>query len=124
MTDSTAQGRPRNVKGNSNGKKKPAPKSFVAFDEGAEITYEFVAQDGRPVKLGDGTFGCVFHVRGRNRNCALKIFYDTKDDLIASSQTMEMNVGRELHSHYINQPMIAAAIEKFLVVPVSSGQVP
>ncbi|MCY4289178.1 MAG: hypothetical protein OXC63_11355 [Aestuariivita sp.] len=120
MTGSTAKGRPKCVKGIGSDNKKSTSKSFVAFDKDAEITYEFVATDDKPVKLGDGTFGCVFHVRGMNKNFALKIFYDTDDDLIASSQKREMEVGRSLHHHYIDQQDTAAATKEFTVGVLNS----
>ena len=98
----------------------PAPITFTADDENATITYEFVLENGQPVKLGDGTFGCVFHVRGQNKNCALKIFYETEDEFITDSQKLEMGIGKELLSHYIDSPDIAPAVLNYLVVPISA----
>ena len=94
--------------------------TFKAYDEGAEITYNFLLRNDKPVKLGDGTFGCVFHVQGRNENCALKIFYETDDSFIRESQEFEMSIGRRLREFYMDDPTVASAINQYLVVPVSS----
>ena len=91
---------------------------FIAKDAEAEIPYEFVLHDERPVKLGDGTFGCVFHVRGRNENCALKIFYKSSDSFVTKSQESEMTIGEKLRQHYIDDHSTASALNTYLVVPI------
>ena len=94
--------------------------SFVAYDGDATIPYEFVMQDKLPVKLGDGTFGCVFHIRGRGRNCALKVFYATKDEFVLKGQEQEMSIGTSLKKKYIDDHSVSAAIDQYLVVATAS----
>ena len=92
---------------------------FHAEHGDADIPFEFVMQDGKPVKLGDGTFGCVFQVHGMDRHHALKIFYENSDEFVLQSQRQEMSIGRSLKQHYMDDHAVAAAIEKRLVVPLS-----
>ena len=93
---------------------------FTAFDGDAHIPYEFVIDNGKPVKLGDGTFGCVFHVRGRNQNAALKIFYESTDGYILQSQDQEMSIGSDLRKHYVEDNAVSASINNYLVAPIAS----
>ncbi len=104
--------------------------SFTATDGGASIPFEFVMEEVEeqsegiskkkkiPVKLGDGTFGCVYHVRGVNKNYALKIFFVTAEEFIEESQKLEMSIGSALRNCYIDKHEIASAIDQYLVVPV------
>ena len=92
---------------------------FTAYDGEARIPYDFVLHDGKPVKLGDGTFGCVFHVRGRQQNAALKIFYENEDEYIRASQDEEIGIGQKLRKFYIDTPAIAASISSCLVAPIA-----
>ena len=110
----------KNTPSSSDNSASSGPVTFTANDAGAIITYEFVLENNRPVKLGDGTFGCVFHVRGQNKNCALKLFYETNERFIIESQQLEMTIGKDLLSHYIDSPDIATAVENYLVVPISA----
>ena len=91
---------------------------FTADDGEANVPYDFLLEDNKPVKLGDGTFGCVFHIRGRNQNCALKIFYESDDQFVKRSQDREMSIGEELHKYYIDDHATGSAINKYLVVPI------
>lgn len=105
--------------------------AFIGTRGSASIPYEFVVKkvkekvEGKdkeryiPVKLGDGTFGCVYQVHDTEQNYALKIFYETDEEFIKESQELEMSIGSGLRSHYINKPAIAAAISRYLVVPIS-----
>lgn len=74
--------------------------SFVTqTSEGSEtqnLKYEFVVDDkGIPRKLGDGTYGSVFEVKGPgNTRCAVKLFYPVKD----KDDITEMRNRSEMHS--------------------------
>ena len=93
---------------------------FTAFDGDAHIPYEFVIEDDKPIKLGDGTFGCVFQVRGRDQNAALKIFYESDDEFILNSQKLEMSIGSELRRYYVHDNSVSASINTYLVAPIAS----
>ena len=78
---------------------------------------DFVIKNGEPVKLGDGTFGCVFHVReSEQRNYALKIFYKIDDTFIRDSQKKEMGIGDKLRTQYIDCEDKLNNIERYLVL--------
>lgn len=82
---------------------------------------DFVIKDGKPVKLGDGTFGCVFHVRDPNqRSYALKIFYKSNDEFILASQEKEMKIGDDLRAKYIDCDDKLNNIERYLVLAQGS----
>ena len=93
--------------------------SFKARSGKGELEYEFVLDDkGHPVKLGDGTFECVFHVRDfGGRNAALKIFYENEDLFIQKSQKQEMKIGDRLRTYYEGTHDHDATINRYLVVP-------
>lgn len=79
---------------------------------------DFVIKNGEPVKLGDGTFGCVFLVReSEQRKYALKIFYESDDDeFIKESQEKEMGIGDKLRTQYIDCDDKLKNIERYLVL--------
>lgn len=79
---------------------------------------DFVIENGEPVKLGDGTFGCVFLVRESDeKNYALKIFYENKDPFILTSQKNESEIGRRLRTGNIQSQKQLDAFERYLVLP-------
>ena len=91
-----------------------------------DITFQFETNDNVPAKLGDGTFGCVFHVRDtQSSNFAVKIFYDTNGaeltkqmkERIEESQAAEMSIGHDLREHYADDIAKSASISRYLVVP-------
>ncbi len=79
---------------------------------------DFVIENEEPVKLGDGTFGCVFLVRESDeKNYALKIFYENKDPFISASQKNESEIGRRLRTGNIQSQKQLDAFERYLVLP-------
>lgn len=84
-----------------------------------KLTLQFVCDDeGMPVKLGDGTFGCVFRVQDSvHKNYALKIFYEPGDDqFVKASQDEEMDLGDRLRCLYKDRVERANEVERYLVV--------
>ena len=92
---------------------------FKARSGQGAVVCEFVLNDnGEPVKLGDGTFGCVFHVREKaSRNFAIKIFYENKDYFIQKSQEQEMEIGDRLRKFYKDESDSVPTVDRYLVVP-------
>lgn len=86
------------------------------------LTISFIQQGEKPVKLGDGSYGCVFQVRGGDkRNYALKIFYESEEELIKKSQKEEMSIGYELREHFRNSESELGSLDRYLVL--SQGRV-
>ena len=92
--------------------------SFTAIYGGDKIEFHFVRDDqGAPIKLGDGTFGCVFRVHDNAKNdYALKIFYEPRDDLEATNQNIEMRLNEILRSAFKNEIQRANEIYRYIVV--------
>ena len=66
---------------------------------GQRLKYEFVVdKNGAPKKLGDGTFGAVFHAIGPTQNeCAVKLFYPTSSESVTHRRNShEMRSGSEV----------------------------
>ena len=99
--------------------------SFTALFGVDRLKLHFVLDDQKnPIKLGDGTFGCVFRVQDSGFNdYALKIFYKPSDKFVEASQSQEMSLGSRLreHFHKEGQHERLADIERYLVV--SKGHV-
>ena len=92
--------------------------NFTAISGDDKWNLQFVL-DGQksPIKLGDGTFGCVFRVRNSAfKEYALKIFYESTDKFVLTSQVQEMNLGSNLREHFWNQNGRIAEIDRYLVV--------
>ena len=69
------------------------------------------------MKLGDGTFGCVFRVQDPAfKNYALKIFYEPSDDFVRTSQNEEMNLGDRLRYLFRDRIERADEVDRYLVV--------
>ena len=99
--------------------------SFTAQFGDDRLKLHFALDDQKnPIKLGDGTFGCVFRVQDSGFNdYALKIFYEPSDKFVEDSQKQEMSLGSRLreHFHKEGQHERLADIERYLVV--SKGHV-
>src|SRR5947209_4428731 len=60
-----------------------------------KIVYRFELKNGKPTKLGDGTFGAVLKVFAPNGTAyAAKLFYESKD------QTVKARCGQEMHAKF------------------------
>ena len=82
-----------------------------------KLTLQFVCDDEMPVKLGDGTFGCVFRVQdSAHNNYALKIFYEPSDEFVLQSQNEEMDLGDRLRRLFKDRIERANEVERYLVV--------
>src|SRR5579885_1646300 len=96
--------------------------SFEAHSGENVVRLDFILDEhGTPTKLGDGTFGCVFHVRDHvDRNYALKIFYESDDEFIKTSQNEETKIGDRLRRHYRDNINRASSVERYLVISQGS----
>lgn len=94
--------------------------NFIAVSGGNKMKLDFVLDSqGNPVKLGDGTFGCVFHVRDSTfRDYALKIFYESSDEFVLTSQEQETGLGSKLRECFQRQGQRERIdeIDRYLVV--------
>ena len=91
--------------------------SFTARSGENVLKLDLVLENDQPVKLGDGTFGCVFHARDKaNRNFAIKVFYESTDDFIKISQQEEVEIGDKLRFHFRDDIDRANSVERFLVI--------
>lgn len=92
--------------------------SFTAVAGKGKREMHFVCDDqGAPVKLGDGTFGCVFHIRDAAYvNYALKIFYESDDEFVLESQKEEMELGENLRVFFKNDIQRLNEVDRYLVV--------
>ena len=96
--------------------------SFIAIrGVNDKMELQFVLDGQRaPVKLGDGAFGCVFHVRdSANNNYALKIFYESCDKFVQVSQNEEINLGNKLRKHFKDRNDRIAEVHRYLVVSLA-----
>ena len=92
--------------------------SFTAVAGKDKRELHFVYDDREaPVKLGDGTFGCVFHVQdAAHQNYALKIFYESDDEFVLESQKEEMELGEKLRVFFKDQIQRINEIDRYLAV--------
>lgn len=80
--------------------------------------YEFVLNDeGEPIKIGDGTFGCVFHVQDASgEHHALKLFYKPNDKFIEASHEGEIHLRDDLQHAFKNEVRRVSEVGRYLVV--------
>ncbi len=72
---------------------------FSALKGENTLTYRFLMEGGRPIKLGDGTFGSVFAVEDADRSrYAVKVFYYTDDQDARLSFRKEMNATQDINA--------------------------
>ena len=73
--------------------------SFSALKGDNTLTYRFLMEGGRPIKLGDGTFGSVFAVEDADKSrYAVKVFYYTDNQDARMSFRKEMNATQDINA--------------------------
>jgi serine/threonine protein kinase len=89
--------------------------SFVVYDDPQDkqsdkTTYYFSLQDGKPIKLGDGTFGAVYQVVNTKLDpFAVKLLYDNQDYKQTRQSLLDEAIITNFRNHEAlseNHPMI------------------
>ncbi len=90
--------------------------TFTAESNGDRLRFKLSTKGGKPIKIGDGTFGSVFMAERRNERYAVKIFYESAIQNNAFRKEMDS-------ADLISDGLTRSAREAFrsrLVLPIAS----
>jgi serine/threonine protein kinase len=95
---------------------------FTALQGDQEVTFTFELHDGKPKKLGDGSFGSVFAVIGPGGDRkAVKIFYRTDDPTVLARYEHEMDCKVRLQDELAKRGLLD--LRAHLVLPDAKTEV-